>query len=134
MSLDNLASLATGRGRTFVCRSFKGPGEASDEILFKTDTAVYQRMTTNLRAKENKMNLSGAAAVADWWRNSSTHFLEAKKVKADILEITLLSSSHAKIRALDSPGRPKMSGWSLPIPMVQALEAELAKTCNITKS
>jgi hypothetical protein len=75
-----------------------------------------------------KVDRSVAVAVADWWRNSDIYSLKAKKIKTDIVEITLLSASHAEIRALDSLGRPKMVGWSLPIPVVQALEAALVKT------
>ena len=81
-----------------------------------------------------KMNRSVAAAVADWWRNSGIHSLEAKKIKSDIVEITLLSASHAEIKALDSLGRPTMVGWSLPILGVKALETELSITHNADTS
>jgi len=42
----------------------------------------------------------------------------------------LLLPSHAEIRALDPRGRPQMTGWSLPIPAVRALAAELSKPFN----
>jgi len=77
-----------------------------------------------------KIDRSVAAAVVDWWRSSGIHSLEAKQVKTNVVEITLLSESYAEIRALDSLGRPKMAGWSLPIPGVKALEAALSKPIN----
>lgn len=73
-----------------------------------------------------KMSLPIAAAVAGWWRNNGAQSPKGKKIKSDIVDITLLSDSHAEIRALDSLGRPKPTGWSLPIIVVEALEKELA--------
>lgn len=77
-----------------------------------------------------KMHRSVAAAVADWWRHSGVHSLELKKTRSGMVEITRVSPSYAEIRALDPKGRPHMTGWSLPIPAVMALAAELSIPFN----
>jgi len=103
---------------------------------YRIETAFLNPETVELRFYESsedstyrgwKMSLPVASAVADWWRNNGVQFLKGKKIKSDIVDITLLSDSHAEIRALDSLGRPKLTGWSLPIIVVEALEKELAR-------
>jgi len=101
----------------------------------RIETVFFNPETVDLRFYESaedstyrgwKMSLPVAAAVADWWRNNGDQSPKGKKVKSDIVDITLLSASHVEIRALDSLGRPKLTGWSLPIIVVEALEKELA--------
>ena len=41
------ALLALEDGRTFVCRSFTGPGEASGEVVFNTSMTGYQEVLTD---------------------------------------------------------------------------------------
>lgn len=102
---------------------------------YRIETVFLNSETVELRLYESaedstyrgwKMNLPIASAVADWWRNNGAQSPKGEKVKSDIVDMTLLSDSHAEIRALDSLGRPKLTGWSLPITVVEALEKELA--------
>jgi carbamoylphosphate synthase small subunit len=41
------ALLALEDGRTFACRSFTGPGEASGEVVFNTSMTGYQEILTD---------------------------------------------------------------------------------------
>ena len=41
------ALLALEDGRTFPCRSFTGPGEASGEVVFNTSMTGYQEILTD---------------------------------------------------------------------------------------
>ncbi|NJL60066.1 MAG: carbamoyl phosphate synthase small subunit, partial [Desulfobacteraceae bacterium] len=41
------ALLALEDGRTFDCRSFTGPGEASGEVVFNTSMSGYQEVLTD---------------------------------------------------------------------------------------
>jgi carbamoyl-phosphate synthase small subunit len=41
------ALLALEDGRTFACRSFTGPGEASGEVVFNTSMTGYQEVLTD---------------------------------------------------------------------------------------
>jgi carbamoyl-phosphate synthase small subunit len=41
------ARLTLEDGRTFACRSFTGPGEASGEVVFNTSMTGYQEVLTD---------------------------------------------------------------------------------------
>ncbi|MGD8900951.1 MAG: carbamoyl-phosphate synthase domain-containing protein, partial [Desulfobacterales bacterium] len=41
------ALLALEDGRTFTCRSFTGPGEATGEVVFNTSMTGYQEVLTD---------------------------------------------------------------------------------------
>ncbi|MGD8762958.1 MAG: carbamoyl-phosphate synthase domain-containing protein, partial [Desulfobacteraceae bacterium] len=41
------ALLALEDGRSFACRSFTGPGEASGEVVFNTSMTGYQEVLTD---------------------------------------------------------------------------------------
>ena len=41
------ALLALEDGRTFTCRSFTGPGEATGEVVFNTGMTGYQEVLTD---------------------------------------------------------------------------------------
>ena len=103
---------------------------------YRIETVFLNPSTVELKFYESledstyrgwKISLPIAVAVADWWRNNGVQSPKGKKIKSDIVDITLLSATHAEIRALDSLGRPKLTGWSLPIIVVEALEKELAR-------
>ena len=100
------ALLALEDGRTYSCRSFTGPGEASGEVVFNTSMSGYQEVLTDPSYRGQMVTMT-YPLVGNYGVNS-------EDIESDRIQV---------LRRYDRPHGPGCSNMPGQGPGVEALDA-----------